>query len=436
MEPRRELAVAVAEAYLAGDWHPDAMVERAGWTIGRSMWARRLAEHCWRAYPTRPADRPRELTELIAASGYLPSPDRVGRPRHRTPTPVRHGALRWPVPAIDTLPDLAEWLGLDDDSLGWYADPQHRLKRANISDKLRHYRFRWVPKQSGGLRLLECPKWTLKDLQRRVNANILAAVPTHPAAHGFVPGRSALTHAKLHAGRDVVVRLDLRQFFATITAGRVYGVLRTFGYAEPVAHQLAGLLTTTTPHAVRNGAAPPNDPDLAAAHRWLCAKLATAHLPQGAPTSPALANLCAYKLDARLAGLAAKLDVTYSRYADDLTFSGDARMPAEKLVRTVEKICKDEGFHVNPRKTVIARSGTRQIVGGLVVNDRPNATRFERDRLRAILHDASTNGLEAANHHGHPDFASHLLGRIAWVAAANPDHGARLKARFDTLTGK
>nr|WP_163512464.1 reverse transcriptase family protein [Fodinicola acaciae] len=249
-------------------------------------------------------------------------------------------------------------------------------------------------------------------------------MPAHPAAHGFVAGRSALTHARLHAGRDVVVRLDLRQYFATVTAGRVYGVLRTIGYAEPVAHQLAGLLTTTTPAAVRDAAAPPSDPGLAAAHRWLCAKLATAHLPQGAPTSPALANLCAYRLDA-----------TYSRYADDLTFSGDRRMPAEKLVRTVEKICTDEGFHVNSRKTVIARAGVRQLVGGLVVNDRPNATRAERDRLRAILHDASTNGLDAANRHGHPDFANHLLGRISWVAAANPDHGARLRAAFDALIG-
>ncbi|WP_163512465.1 hypothetical protein [Fodinicola acaciae] len=121
------------------------MVERAGWTIGRSMWTRRLADHCWRAYP---ADRPRELTDFIAASGRLPSPERVGRPRHRTPTPVRHGELRWPVPVLDTIPDLAGWLGLDVDSLGWYADPQRRLRHTNISERLRHYRCTWVPKQA------------------------------------------------------------------------------------------------------------------------------------------------------------------------------------------------------------------------------------------------------------------------------------------------
>jgi hypothetical protein len=432
---RHALAAAVAEAYVAGgEWMPDAMVERAVPVIGRSVRTRRLAELCWRAYPIRPVDRPRELTAFVASSPLLPDKDSAGRRlvvRERHPTPVRHGALRWPVPPLDTVADLARWLGLDDDSLAWYADPQRRLVRSGTDDRLRHYRFRWVPKRSGGWRLLECPKWTLKELQRRVLDGILAAVPAHQAAHGFVTGRSAITHARLHVGQPTVVRFDLRHFFSAVTAGRVYGIFRSIGYAEPVAHLLAGLVTTTTPAAVRRSALMPADPEPAAAHRWLLARLGTGHLPQGAPTSPALANLCAYRLDARLDGLAASTGATYSRYADDLTFSGPVRVPS--LVRTVRRICVEEGFRLNERKTVVAPVATRQLVTGVVVNVRTNAARSERDRLRAILHDARLHGLDAANRDGRPDFAAHVLGRIAWVSAANPEHGAKLRAEFDAL---
>ena len=117
---------------------------------------------------------------------------------------------------------------------------------------------------------------------------VLGPLPVHAAAHGFVPGRSVHTFAALHPGQAALVRLDLRAFFTSITAGRIYGLFRTAGYPEPVAHTLTALCTTRTPHAVSGRIE----------HR-------TPHLPQGAPTSPALANLVAFRLDRRLTGLAA-----------------------------------------------------------------------------------------------------------------------------------
>jgi hypothetical protein len=157
--------------------------------------------------------------------------------------------------------------------------------------------------------------------------------------------------------------------------------------------------------------------------------LAAPHLPQGAPTSPALANLCAYRLDCRLAGLADALGAVYSRYADDLMFSGGrpvlARAPA--LRRAVAAIVADEGFRLNERKSALATRAGRQRVCGIVVNARTNAPRDDYDRLRAALHEAATRGPAAANRDGVPDLRAHLLGRIGWVEALNPARGARLR---------
>ena len=173
----------------------------------------------------------------------------------------------------------------------------------------------------GSVRLLEAPKRELKDLQRQVLHGILDHIPAHDAAHGFRPGRSARTAAARHQGRAVVLRLDLESFFTSVGVGRVYGIFRLAGYPEPVAHALAGLCTTATPPDVLRRA--PEAPDALREHRRrMLHALRGPHLAQGSPTSPALANLSAFGLDRRLAGLADKLGATYTRYADDLVLSG------------------------------------------------------------------------------------------------------------------
>ena len=135
-------------------------------------------------------------------------------------------------------------------------------------------------------------------------------------------GRSVHTHAAVHAGAGLVLRLDLRDFFASVPAARVFGVLATLGYPAPVARALTGLATNRAPVAVLAAMDPAPRPGLVAARYALERRLAAPHLPQGAPTSPALANLAAFSLDRRLTGLAAAFGLAYSRYADDLTFSG------------------------------------------------------------------------------------------------------------------
>jgi hypothetical protein len=253
----------------------------------------------------------------------------------------------------------------------------------------------------------------------------------HPAAHGFVAGRGVRSAVAGHAGADVVLCLDLRAFFASVTAGRVYGVFRAAGYPEPVAHLLTGLVTVATPVAVLSAMTPGGSPE----DRFgLRRRLARGHLPAGAPTSPALANLVAYRLDARIAGYAAA-GVTYTRYADDLVLSGGPALRARTaaMARAVERIVTEEGFALNPAKTRVRVASQRQLVLGAVINDRPTVPRREYDRLRAVLHNARRTGGAAQNRAGDPDFRARLTGQVAWVGSLDPVRGARLRAELERI---
>lgn len=438
---RAAVATALGAAFLDGSWGSVPELATRG-ADAIEVTPRRLtatAKAVIAAYREPPRDRPRELATFIET---LPSYDRLWR-RGRAPRVWRHplpttamAPTRWHVPRLGTMRDLAGWSGLTAGQLDWYADV--RSLERSATRQLRHYDRGWIYNRRGSVRLLERPRPRVKALQRRVLHEILDLVPPHDAAHGFVPGRSVLTYAAPHVDRDVVVHLDLETFFAGIVAGRVFGVLRMAGYPEPVAHCLTGLATTVlpwsdlrqAPHALR-------DEDVPARRRMLDG-LTRPHLPQGAPTSPALANLVAYRLDARLAGLAAAVGARYTRYADDLALSisgPDAARQARRLIDAVRTVVGEEGFRINESKTRLATSGHRQLLCGVVVNDRAGVVRGERDALRAILNNCRQHGPDTQNRGQHSDFRSHLLGRIAWVSAVNPAQGARLRAQFDQVAG-
>jgi hypothetical protein len=265
---------------------------------------------------------------------------------------------------------------------------------------------------------------------------VLTPVPVHDAAHGCVPGRSVRTAAAPHAGRAVVLGMDLEEFLASVPAPRVWGLLQgTAGLIEPVAQLVTALVTTTAPASVWRALPVPAGADARERHRRLGARLATPHLPQGAPTSPALANLVCFRLDRRLAGLAATAGARYTRYVDDLTFSGDRRIRGDRFAALVTEVAAEEGFRVNPAKTRVAGAGSRQRVLGAVVNARPTLPRPERDALRALLHNCARHGW-AGQTRGHDPatFREHVLGRVAWAASLDPVLGERLHtlaARID-----
>lgn len=333
------------------------------------------------------------------------------------------------LPPLDDPAALGAFLALSEPELMWLADPRGMLRRKR-DPRLHHYHRRWLRKRAGGHRLIERPKTRLKAVQRRLLREVLEHVPPDEAACGFVRGRSVLEHAGRHTGQPVVIRLDLEDFFASVRHAWVVRALGAVGYPAEVAKLMAGLCTTSLPlHLMAEAPTPAGAHEVDRHHR-LRRHVLSRHLPQGAPTSPALANLCARRLDHRLTRLAETVGGRYSRYADDLVVSGDLARRADRLVPHVAAIAIDCGFTVNFRKTRVMRSNQRQELGGLVVNEHPQVRRAAYDRLRAVLTNCVRNGLEAENRDQHPDFRAHLQGRIAWVAATSPRRGAKLAALF------
>ena len=321
------------------------------------------------------------------------------------------------LPVLSTPADVARALGLPVPQLRWLC------YHAEATPKP-HYVYFEIPKRSGGKRLLAAPQPKLAAAQEWVLHNVLEKLATEAPAHGFIKGRSTVTCAAPHVGRDVVVNLDLSDFFPTIGFGRVRGVFRRLGYSPAVATIFALLCTES-----------PRTPVLFEGKRHYVA-VAPRALPQGACTSPALSNQIARKLDRRLLGMATKHGFAYTRYADDLTFSAarGKREEVAMLLARVRHIVEEEGFAINPRKGRIQRSGKRQSVTGIVVNHKPSVPREEVRLLRSILHHAKTTGIEAQNRAGIPYFESHLRGRIAYVHMVDPARAAPLLAALTALS--
>lgn len=416
-------------ALLAGEWAPGLMAARLVHHLGcPTATATRIALVAVHAFPGAPRDQRRMLASVLAE---LPEVRRLAARTNLTRSvvlgsPSAMGTMPWPVPRLDTTADLADWLGLSVPRLKWMCDV--RGMEAQVADeRLRHYRSRWLPTRSGG-RLIEAPKPLLALFQRRVLREILNAIPSHPTAHGFVRGRSVHSFVAPHVGRPVLVRVDLASFFPSVGAGRVYGVFRGAGYPETVAHLLTGLATTTTPLVVRRGPGCNRDPGLQS-------RLRSPHLPQGAPTSPALANLCVHRLDRRLTGLATAFAAVYTRYADDLAFSGAQGLAGRgsSFLNAVNQIVRSEGFHLHPAKTRVATRARQQRLTGLVINERANLDRQTWDGLKAKFRDAAVNGPDVANRTGHAAFQAHLLGLLSWTELAHPIRAARLRADYDKI---
>jgi hypothetical protein len=430
----------LAAAFHKHDWKTRDLRKAASLASGeRYSWANALIKRLLAAFPEKPAF-PSVLTFLHADQGlhrlfqgidwhfdFFPLKCLFFPPS----TPIPRPSWAAEIPDLRTPIALAKWLDIKWGRLQWLADPSGR-NRLHPKGPLRTYRYRWITKKNGKARLLEIPTPLLKRTQRKLLDELLNLVPAHPAAHGLRSGRSAMTNASPHCGRDVVIGFDLRDFFPSVIVGRVYALFRTLGYPTSVAKLLAGLCTTRLPRDIWDSR--PN-PLLDGSDHSQWQRLGARHLPQGAPTSPAIANLVAYRLDCRLSGLASDVDATYTRYADDLTFSGGLELArsAKRLTILMAQIVVEEGFSLNHRKTRIQRRGGRQTVTGIVVNVRPNLPRAEFERLKAILTNCTRSGPLTQNRENLSDFRAHLMGKVAHVGAINPARGQKLWKLFDGI---
>jgi len=325
------------------------------------------------------------------------------------------------LPELGSAQVLAKALGLSVARLRWFA--YHREV-----DTGTHYRSWEIPKRDGGKRTITSPKKELKQAQRWVLANVIERLPVHGAAHGFVAGRSIVTNALAHQGADVVVKMDIKDFFPSVTWQRVKGLLRKGGLAESTATLLA-LMATEAPREV-----------VQFRGKTLYVAKGPRALPQGAPTSPGITNALCLRLDKRLSALSKRLGFTYTRYADDLTFSwrasrkAKAKAPIAVLVARVERILTAEGFRVHPDKTRVMKPGNRQVVTGLVVNEAAKgqpAARVPREvvrQLRAALHNREKGkpGKEG-------ETLEQLKGMAAFIHMTDPAKGRAFLQRLAAL---
>jgi hypothetical protein len=263
-----------------------------------------------------------------------------------------------------------------------------------------HYRTYELPKQSGGTRTITIPQPWLKRLQRAIYTQILEPLGAEPAAHGFVPGRSILSNAVVHTGKPVVVNCDISGAFPSVPWWAISAALsRDLGSRFSKA-ACALLLDSCT---FKGG------------------------LPIGAPSSPQLLNRVLAPVDVELSNLAEKRGVTYSRYADDLTFSGGDEAVA--MLPHARRLLGRLGLRLDTKKTNIYRRGRRQVVTGLAVNERVSVPRRIRRRLRAAVHRLQLG--QSATWHGEESDAASVKGRLAFLQLIHPDEARRLRARLE-----
>ncbi len=309
------------------------------------------------------------------------------------------------MPVIETDKELARFLQIEYNTLRYLVYHRDVITFDN------YYRFD-IPKKSGGTRHIAAPKTQLKAAQRQILEQILEKVDISDLSHGFVKSRSVLTSAKTHnTSPDLLINIDLENFFPTITFQRVRGLYQSFGYSGYIASLLAMLCTycERMPFEIKG--------------KIKYIKTSDRILPQGSPASPMITNIICRNLDKRINGLCKKLGITYTRYADDMSFSymGDTdNFAIGSFLNSVNKIIEAEGFHMKKEKTHILRKNNRQYITGIVINNEEIGVPKKWVKiLKASIHNAQKlrdSGGSVSNKTIHE-----ISGKIAWLKSVNAE---------------
>lgn len=257
-------------------------------------------------------------------------------------------------------------------------------------------------------RKISSPSKEILYLQNQIKKLILSNININVSAFGFVPGKSIIDNASFHIGSEKLLSIDLKDFFPSIGYTRIYYIFYNIcGYHSDVASSLAKIV-------MKDGG-----------------------LPQGAPTSPILSNIACYKLDYRLQKLSEKLNIKYTRYADDIVFSGDINKIDDKLLYTVGKIIEDEGFKINSSKTKFLDKSKRMEVTGLVINNgRVDIKKDYINKIRQELYYVKKYGLDDHLHKNkitNSNYKGHLKGKIMFVWSINKEKGNKLLELYNEI---
>jgi hypothetical protein len=318
------------------------------------------------------------------------------------------------LPIINNMQDLANYLTIDMGKISWLV--YHR-EVTNVD----HYnRFR-IPKRSGSERIISAPKTYLKNAQSWINTEILEKIKPEKEATAFRKNKNILDNALPHSNQGTVIRVDLADFFSTITFPRTRGLFSSLGYNSGVSSVLALLCTDSDRRQV-----------VYQSENWYVSQ-GPRKLPQGATTSPALSNLVARNLDRRIRGYLNYLedDWVYTRYADDLVFSHpDKNVFVGRLLTYLDRVIRDEGFKINKKKTVIMRTPHRQMITGLVLNE--NGVRVPKKylkKVRAMVHNAD----QLMSKGGSPDNIDEIKGRLSFIKMVMPEYAKKTHKKYPWL---
>lgn len=314
--------------------------------------------------------------------------------------------------------ELARAMNLTVGKLRFFAFDR---KTSNVS----HYIHFKMPKKTGGERLISAPMPELKAAQHWILENILNAIPVHENAHGFLPGKNIVTNAAAHVNSQIVINFDLENFFPSIDYARTKGVFRSLGYSEAIA-AILGLICTA-----------PNTEAVELDGKTYFVALGERHLPQGAPTSPAISNIICRRLDKGLTALAARHNFRFTRYADDLTFSTiDKNADLKTFLRQVRFVVRAQNLKINESKTRVLRRGRQQEVTGVVVNDKISLDRKTLRNFRAVLHQVERDGIEGKRWGNSPDLIAALDGYANFVFMVDKEKGFEFKQRVAAIIKK
>ncbi len=430
----RLAASALADAFRCGDRDIHSLISRGQRVLGYSPdWLNILAQEVLHQkllgtdYLT---DQPEELTAFIYSfqplqqvynkSAKSPSIAYCYFPTTKAITPAKY--VQPDLEVLNCETDLLNFLNIDETRLNWLCDRYGAPQPGE--GPLQHYYYQFIDKKNAGCsRLLEIPKPILKSIQSNINRNLLSKIPIHPNCHGFSSGRSTISFTQQHIGKKWLLRMDLKQFFSSVSYTRIFNTFSCLGYPKNIVRILSQLCSNRVPSSVLKKSG----------YDWRTRKLLkTPHLPQGSPASPSLANLAAFNLDCRLSAFAESIDGDYSRYADDLLFSSDTYRNISNMIPFIASIVMEEGFEINFRKTRLMGTGQQQIVTGIVLNQHRNLPRKDYESLKAIIHNCVTKGV-SSQQRNKINFQAHLRGKLNYLCQLNPSKGQKLYALYQKI---
>lgn len=344
--------------------------------------------------------------------------ENVSKGLHKTDSNTEK-LLKFSLPVFENISDFSQKSGLSLSTIKYLAF-HRRVSRKS------HYHIFEIPKKSGGKRKISAPKPQLKYFQQWILENILNKISVGETVHGFTEKKSIVTNAEPHLGKDIIINIDLQDFFPSISYKRVKGLFSKLGYSEQLSTIFA--LTCTQAHT---------EEALLDGVKYFIHK-GERFLPQGSPASPAISNIIAYKLDKRLQGLALKLGFVYTRYADDLTFSTNEAHEGNvnKLLYFVKQVIKGEDFTVHPDKLHIMRKKHQQKVTGIVVNEKLNVERQKLRKFRALLRNIEVNGWQNQTWGKAFHLINAVEGYINFVNMVNPSKAVIFKEKLNVIIAK